>query len=93
MADLAKLHRAHAWMRKSDGYFADELQTVIQANSARAGGKAMSLLAYFTEGIRGAFDAWSDHSSGSVMFVADSIDDLIKNFPRSAPQPTSEESQ
>lgn len=86
MADLAKLHRVHAWMRLSDGYFAAEIQATIQANLSRAGSRALSLLAYFTEGVRGAFDEWSDNPTASVMIVADAIDDLIQNFPRNAHQ-------
>jgi hypothetical protein len=93
MADLAKLHRTHAWMRLSDGYFAAEIQQVIQANLERAGFRALSLLAYFTEGVRGAFDEWSNDPSASVMIVADAIDDLIKNIPRSTFRPASEESR
>lgn len=88
MADLAKLHRAHAWIRHADGYFAAEVQVVIQANSNRVGGKVMSLVAYFTEGLRAAFDEWSNDPSASVMIVADEIDELIKNFPRSSPNVT-----
>ena len=53
MADLAKLHRTHAWMRLSDGYFAAEIQKVIQANLERAGFRALSLLAYSLKACEG----------------------------------------
>jgi hypothetical protein len=93
MADLAKLRREHPWIRSADGYFSEEIRSVIEANLHRAGGRALSLLGYFTEGVRAAFDEWSHDPSMSVMIVADAIDDLIKNFPRSEMRLASEEQQ
>jgi hypothetical protein len=93
MADLANLRRDHPWIRSSDGYFSEEIRTVIEANVHRAGPKMVSLLGYFTEGIRGAFDDWSHDPSVSVMIVADAIEDLIKNIPRSEVRLASEEQQ
>lgn len=65
MADLAKLRRDHAWIRLADGYFAEEIRSVVEANLERTGARALSLLGYFAEGVRAAFDVWSRDPSAS----------------------------
>ena len=74
LSALVRLHRKHHQLEACDGYFAAALREQVRGHVSP---HAVSLIGFFTDGLRAAFGDWVDTGQPSLTFVADKVDQLL----------------
>ncbi len=74
LSGLVMLHRANPTLAASDGYFASALHEQVRGHVSP---RALSLVGFFTDGLRNAIGEWVDAGQPSLEFVADRVDRLL----------------
>ena len=74
LSGLVTLHRANHDLAACDGYFAAALHEQVRGHVSP---RALSMVGFFTDGLRTAFGEWVDAGQPSLGFVADRVDRLL----------------